>query len=133
MSREDDLWDVVFDGQSTPREVDGSASVYFKWGWNAETGEAIAWRLDGGPDGPPIHDWFLTEAWGRPPSFSAGDHLGIATETSATASEGGEVAITSYYGKPVPVGVVDWFKAAFPRHVVQAVELPATKPESETT
>ena len=126
MSQDDDLWATFFDGQSSPDDANGWTTVHFKWGWNAQTGEASVWRLAGGPDGLPIHEWHLTEAWGRPPSFTAGDLLGIALERSAAVSGGGDVTITPYYGKPVPDSVVDWFKAEFPSHAVQSVEPPAT-------
>ena len=52
-------------------------------------------------------------AWGRPPSWSAGDLLGIAVET-----DGIGVSITPYHGKHVPGSAVSWFEAAFPSDFV---------------
>jgi hypothetical protein len=113
-----DTWDIGFD---EPSRLDGGASVeHFKWGWNAQTGEPTIWRVAGGPDGPPFHPEHLTEAWGRPPSTAAGDVIGIATR--ATDPEDSDVTITPYYGKPVPVSVVQWFTAAFPSNAVRSVE-----------
>jgi hypothetical protein len=116
-----DTWDIGFDESS--RIDDGGASVeHFKWGWNAETGEATVWRVTGGPDGPPIHEAHLTEAWGRPPSWSAGDLLGVAT--GADDPESGDLTITCYYGGRVPDSVVHWFSTAFPSSAVRSVEQP---------
>lgn len=115
-----DPWAVVFNEPSR-FDTDGEASAaHFKWGWNAETGEATVWRVAGGPDGPPFHPEHLTEAWGRPSSSSAGDLLGIATR--ADDPEGGDVTITGYYGGSVPDSVVHWFTAAFPDDAVHSVQ-----------
>ena len=103
----------------------------FKWGWNAENGEATVWRVDGGADGSPLHEWYLTDVWGRGPSVSAGDIVGIAAATNTNhACEDHSVTISAFYGSVVPASVVDWFRVEYPGHSVEAVELP--KPESPT-
>lgn len=117
-----DPWAVVFD---EPSRIDGDSGApveHFKRGWNAETDEATVWHVAGGPGGSPFHPEHLTEAWGRPPSSSAGDLLGIASR--ADDPQGGHVTISPYYGKPVPDSVVDWFNAAFPNHAVHSVHRP---------
>lgn len=110
---DDDAWAAAFDEHPRIESGSGSSVEHFKWGWNAETGEATVWRVGGGPDGPPFHDQHLTEAWGRPPSWSAGDLLGIAVETNGIG-----FSITPYYGKHVPESVASWFEATFPADTV---------------
>ncbi len=104
-------------GQPSP------AGDHFKWGWNGRTREATVWRVDGA-DGPPVHNEHLTEAWGRPPSSSAGDGLGVAEATRSQADDEEAptehfVYITPFYGKPVPQSVIDWFRTALPDHTVR--------------
>jgi hypothetical protein len=118
---DDDFWAEAFDEHPRVESGSGSSVEHFKWGWNAETGEATVWRVVGGPDGPPFHREHLTEAWGRPPSSAASDLVGIATR--ADDPVGADVTITPYYGKPVPVSVVSWFTAAFPSSAVHSIEL----------
>ena len=89
------------------------------------------WRVAGGADGAPLHEWYLTEAWGRRPSYSAGDVLGIATATNTDhCPEDPSVTITPFYATVVPDSVVEWFKAALPGHAIKAVARP--KAESRT-
>ncbi len=115
-----------------PESVDWSripepsgSDQHFKWGWNGETGEATVWRVDS-IHGLPVHDTYLREAWGRPPSSEVGDCLGIAEATKANLTAEGDgadpvVYIRSFYGKHVPESVLEWFRAALPDHAPHAV------------
>ncbi len=103
-----EAWD---DWRPMPEDPDGEER--FKWGWNAVDGETV-WAIGGAGDGFPAHAAQLTAAWGREPSSTAGDVLGAAQYVPARASEPAAVDIHPYYGEPVPVAVVDWFREAFP-------------------
>ena len=94
------VWRVLPDKESR-------AEAWFKWGWNAETGEAAIWEVND-RDGLPAHGDHLSGVWGRRPSLETGDTLGNATW------EPPRVFISSFYGGPVPEAVVVWFRSAYP-------------------
>jgi hypothetical protein len=101
MKADDDGWSL--------NEAEASAGR-FKWGWNADTREAVAWAVSGPGDGRPVHDGFLSRVWGRRPSVVNGDVLG-----TAVCSGGPEqIVVHAYFGKAVPVAVVEWFEKKFP-------------------
>ncbi len=105
-----------------PPELGGDAlRGRMKWGWDASTGEVVAWSVSGPGDGRPFHKEFLTSAWGREPSHSGGDLVGVAALTVASEDAGlEEVVVESYYGGAVPAAVVEWFGREFPAAVIRA-------------
>ena len=76
----------------------GVVAGQFKWGWNEASG-AVVWPVAGPGDGFPSHDAFLSSAWGRAPSSSAGDRLGRAHCVAANEVEAASalVVVESYY------------------------------------
>jgi hypothetical protein len=103
----------------------GDVAGQFKWGWNKENGE-IVWPVAGPGDGFPSHDAFLSSAWGRAPSSSAGDRLGRAHHLAANEVEtvgSALVVVESYYGDDVPGAVLEWFRREFPEALVRAASV----------
>jgi hypothetical protein len=93
--------------------------VWFKWGWNVETGETVVWSVSGAGDGLPTHAGYLGGVWGREPNLAAGDLLGDAFRPISDPKEGEETAseeifVHAYYDKDVPAAVVGWFRHEFP-------------------
>jgi hypothetical protein len=97
-------------------------SGQFKWGWSEVSGEVV-WPVAGPGDGLPSHDAFLSSAWGRAPSSSAGDRLGRARHFASDQVEAAGsalVIVESYYGADVPPSVLEWFQREFPDAAVRA-------------
>jgi hypothetical protein len=94
----------------------------FKWGWNAETGEATVWNVGRGGDGRPFHDDYLRDVWGRTPSRGDGDILGLALVPDTYEADGDgslRVFVWCYYKDGTPDVVLAWFRAEFPNRIVE--------------
>jgi hypothetical protein len=110
-----DDWALLSEGSEQPGQ-------YFKWGWAADGAATTVWRVEGGVDGLPTHKQRLLEAWGRAPSSSGGDVLGVAFAAQEGTLGGGEpaaVVVCAYYQRALPQEVLAWFRAAFPRRLIE--------------
>ena len=92
----------------------------FKWGWNAQTGEATVWQVGRHGDSRPFHRDFLREAWGREPTTAGGDRLGSALVPDATGDDPAKppILIRTYYSKEAPEPVLHWFRGHFPDRAI---------------
>lgn len=87
MSWDDDEWEF----ELTP--VEGQ----FKFGYNGETMQLLAWPVSGSPDGRPFHAEMLVPAWDRHQNQELGDAVGLA-QPSAPGSTA--YVATVYIGTP---------------------------------
>lgn len=123
-----DDWNALLDSP-IQEEFDPTWPFNFKWGYNAKTNDVHVWRVQGGTDGRPAHRAELTALWGREPKVAEGDVLGLATyipserKLDGTVVAPAEVQVQSYYEKPVPQGVYDWFEEHFPDAVARQAQI----------
>lgn len=129
-----DEWDEILSTPQIEEQYDATWPYNFKWGHDPESGRTDVWHVKGGKDGRPVHRRELEDRWGRPPKVGEGDVMGLATyippevKFDGTVVAPPEVHVQTYYDKPTPPSVYQWFNQQFPHAVVRdALIVPGKK------